>query len=70
MRRSSGSSPHCSGWTSRPRTGAAASPLPTGLFDAQLEKDAPALARMGLDKPQGLRERLLRRAVALGLRRC
>ena len=29
--------------------------------------DAPALARMGLAKPRGLRERLLRRVVALAL---
>jgi acyl-CoA hydrolase len=31
--------------------------------------DLPALARMGLDKPRSLRERLLRRIVTLGLRR-
>ena len=32
-------------------------------------QDLPALARMGLAEPRGLRERLLRRVVALGLRR-
>ena len=31
--------------------------------------DAPALARMKLDAPRGLRERLLRRLVVLSLRR-
>jgi hypothetical protein len=30
-------------------------------------QDAPALARMGLSKPRGVRERLLRRIVALAL---
>ncbi|HEY8067762.1 MAG TPA: acetyl-CoA hydrolase/transferase C-terminal domain-containing protein [Burkholderiales bacterium] len=40
------------------------------LGTTPLPEHAPALARMGLDKPQGVRERLLRRAVALGLRRC
>jgi hypothetical protein len=31
-------------------------------------EDLPALERMGLAKPRSLRERLLRRAVSLGLR--
>jgi acyl-CoA hydrolase len=34
-----------------------------------LPQDLPALARLGLAEPQGLRERLLRQVVALGLRR-
>lgn len=32
-------------------------------------RDLPALARMGLARPRGVRERLLRRVVALGLQR-
>jgi acyl-CoA hydrolase len=44
--------------------------LAGALFGAPpLPADAPALARMGFDKPQGVRDRLLRRIVALGLRR-
>jgi hypothetical protein len=31
-------------------------------------RDAPALARMGLAEPRGLRERLMRRVMALALR--
>jgi acyl-CoA hydrolase len=42
--------------------------IATGLFDAPLEKDAPALARMSLGKPRNLHERLLRRVVSLGLK--
>jgi acyl-CoA hydrolase len=41
-----------------------------GMLGARpLPQDLPALARMGLAKPRGLRERLLRRVVSLGLRR-
>jgi len=41
-----------------------------GLLGAPLRpQDLSALARMGLAEPRGLRERLLRRVVALGLRR-
>jgi acyl-CoA hydrolase len=40
-----------------------------GMFGARpLPQDLPALARMGLAEPRGLRERLLRRVVSLGLR--
>jgi len=52
-----------SGWRSRLA-------LAGSLFSVQpLPEDASPLARMGLDKPQGVQERLMRRAVALGLRR-
>ena len=41
-----------------------------GLLGARpLPQDLPALARMGLAKPRGMRERLLRRTVSLGLQR-
>ena len=44
--------------------------LIAALFGAQsLPGDVPALARMGLGEPKGMHDRLLRRAVALGLRR-
>jgi hypothetical protein len=46
------------------------SAIAAGLASARAApEDAPALARMGLDAPRGLRERLLRRLVALSLRR-
>jgi len=41
-----------------------------GILGARpLPRDLPALARMGLGAPRSLRERLLRRVVALGLQR-
>lgn len=39
------------------------------LHGAPTARDADALARMGLDSPRGLKERLLRRVVALALQR-
>ena len=39
------------------------------LGSRALPQDLSALARMGLAEPQGIRERLLRQVVALGLRR-
>ena len=43
--------------------------LAAGMFGAREEADAPALARMGFAEPKGIRGRLLRRLVALSLRR-
>ena len=41
-----------------------------GMLGARpLPQDLPALARMGLANPRGVRARLLRRVVTLGLRR-
>ena len=43
---------------------------PLGMLGAQPRpQDLPLLARMGLAQPRGLRERLLRRVVVVGLRR-